>query len=273
VKPLIYYLRQIPRAAWLGLTDPFLQAYRHRYLILLLLKRDVISRTSGTLLGMGWLLLQPAMQLIGFWFLLDIVLKIRAPGQISFVNYFLLGMLAWLFISEVLSRSLNILQEFSGIYRRALFPLTILPLVPLLLSTLMYTLVSVIAAGVLQGAAAMPMALVLYLALALWLLPFCYVLAVGGLFLKDLGQIFPFFITLLLYLTPILYMPTMLPEAMRDFMLFNPFADWMALLHGHLQGMAWTEGNLWRPLLWWALLLGPAWVLYRRAEPHVREMV
>jgi len=261
------------RATWLGISDPFYQLYTQRYLMLLLLKRDVISRTSGTLLGMGWLLLQPAMQLIGFWFLLDIVLRVKLPGKIVFVDYFLLGMLAWLFIAEVLSRSLNVLHEFAGIYRRALFPLIILPLVPVVMSFLMYTTISVLACGLLFGPSAMPIALGIYIALAIWLVPFCYLLAIAGVFLKDLAQVYPFLITLMLYLTPILYLPQMLPESIRILLLFNPLADWMALIHGSIQGMDWQWSNVARPWLIWLALVGPAWVLFHRAQPHVRELV
>lgn len=270
---VFHYPRQILRATWLGLSDPLRRLFLHRFLVLLLLRRDIVARTSGTLLGVGWLLLQPAMQLIGFWFLLDIVLRVKFPGKVPFVDYFLVGMLAWLFVSEVLSRALNVLKEFSGIYRRALFPLMILPLIPLLMSFLMYTTIGLLASLLLAGPTTLPTTLGLYLILALWLMPFCYLLAVAGVFLKDFGQVFPFFITLMLYMTPILYMPQNLPETMRDLLMLNPIADWMALLHGGIQGMAWDWGNLARPWLLWLALLGPAWVLFHRAEPHVRELV
>jgi lipopolysaccharide transport system permease protein len=52
---------------------------------------------------------------------------------------------------------------------------------------------------------------------------------------------------------------------------FNPFADLMAVIHGLLQGMPFSAGNIIRPLLLWLLLMGPAWLLFVRAEPHMRE--
>jgi len=267
------FLKRYLKATYLGLWCPFQAAYTHRYLLFLLIKRDVTTRTSGTLLGDAWLLFQPALQILGFWFLLDIVLKIKLPGGVAFVDYFLIGMLPWLFISEVLTRSLTILTEFSGLYRRAIFPVVILPLLPLVLSAILYILVIVVTAGLLEGISTIPIALLTIILLAIWLIPIAYLLAIIGLFLKDIGQFFPFLITITLYLTPILYMPNQMPEPMLWMLTINPIADVMALIHAGIQDLPWTYANLWRPLGIWLLLLGPAWVLFRRAEPHIREML
>ena len=270
---IIHFLLRYCRAIYNGLTEPLRAAYQHRALLFLLIKRDITTRTSGTVLGGAWLLFQPALQVIGFWFLLDVVLKVKFPNGILFVDYFLLGMLPWLFIAEVLSRSLTILTEFGSLYRRAVFPIHILPLFPLLLSTVLYTVVMGITVGLIEGFTVFPLTFVIMISLALWLMPFCYLLAVIGLFFKDISQFFPFLITIALYLSPILYMPTLMPTSMQWVLSINPIADWMALIHASLQDHPWTALNFYKPWGLWLLLLGPAWVLFRRAEPHVREML
>lgn len=273
ISNLLYFLKRYLLATYLGLYMPFREAYTHRYLLFLLIKRDIITRTSGTLLGDAWLLFQPALQIIGFWFLLGVVLSIKFPGNMPFINYFLVSILPWLFISEITMRSLSVLSEFGGLYQRAVFPIVILPLFPLLLSTVLYALLMGITVGLLESASVILPALVTIILLAIWLVPFCYLLAIIGLFLKDLAQFFPFFITVTLYLTPILYMPNLMPESIQWILLVNPIADLMALIHVALHDLPWTWGNLFRPLGLWFLFLGPTWVLFRRAEPHVREML
>jgi lipopolysaccharide transport system permease protein len=267
------FLKRYLLATYLGLIVPIQAAYNNRYLLLLLIKRDITTRTSGTLLGDAWLLFQPALQIVGFWFLLDIVLKVKFPSGLAFVDYFLIGMLPWLFIAEVLSRSLLVLTEFAGLYRRAVFPVIILPLLPLLLSTLLYAVVMAVTAGLLEGVSAMPVAVLALFLLAIWLLPLCYLLAIIGLFLKDIGQFFPFLITITLYLTPILYMPELMRQPMRWVLVVKRIADLMALIHAGIQDLPWTWANVLRPLAVWLLLLGPAVVLFRRSEPHIREML
>lgn len=268
-----YFLKRYFLATYDGLVSPFRALYVHRYLLFLLVKRDIISRTSGTLLGDAWLLFQPALQIIGLWFLLGVVHKIEIPGDVAFINYFLISILPWLFISEIATRNLTVLSEFGGLYQRAVFPIVILPLFPLLLSTLLYAFIMGITVGLLESSTLIATGVLSIFLIALWLIPFCYLLAVIGLFLKDIAQFFPFLITVTLYLTPILYTPDLMPESIQWLLLINPIADMMALIHASLQYLPWSWGNMWRPLGLWLLLLGPAWVLFRRAEPHVREML
>ncbi|MDD2814620.1 MAG: ABC transporter permease [Thiotrichaceae bacterium] len=261
------------RATYSGLIKPLQAAYQHRYLLLLLIRRDVTTRTSGTWFGDAWLLLQPALQIVGFWFLLDVVLQVKFQKNVPFLNYFLIGMLTWAFIAEVLGRSLTVLSEFGSLYRRAVFPVIILPLFPIILSATLYSIVMGVTVGLLEGYEQAPYGVLCILGVSLLLIPICYLLAIMGLFLKDISQVFPFLITVTLYLTPILYMPESLPKNLSWLLVLNPAADVMALVHGGLQGLAWDWGNLLRPLMLWLLLLAPAAVLFRRAEPHVREML
>jgi len=118
--------------------SPIVLLFRQRFLILQLLRRDIVGRTRGTLLGWLWLIAQPALQVIAFWFLLDIVFQMRSPGQVRYLNYFLIGMLPWLYLSEVLNRSINVLNEFAALYQRSRFPVAVLPLLPMVMGLLIY---------------------------------------------------------------------------------------------------------------------------------------
>lgn len=268
---VLSFIKRYLYATWLGFLGPIKASWQQRNLVLLLVKRDIVTRTSGTVLGDIWLLLQPALQVVGFWFLLDVVLKVKLPNKVPFVDYFLLGILAWLFISEVLNRSLSILREFGGLYQRTVFPIVILPLMSLLLPCILYAVVMAITVFLLHGFSAVPLGMLAIFILAIWLVPICYLLSIIGLFLKDIAQFFPFLISITLYLTPVMYMPQSLPDSMHWLLVVNPVADIMAMLHGIVQGLEWNWFNLLRPLLLWLLLLGPAWILFHRAEPHIRE--
>jgi homopolymeric O-antigen transport system permease protein len=68
-------------------------------------------------------------------------------------------------------------------------------------------------------------------------------------------------------------MPEMLPGFLRSAMIFNPFADLISLMHGALEGLPVTAGNWARPLALWLMLLAPAWIIFRRTEPHMREVL
>lgn len=254
-----------------ALRDPVLLLLDRRDLLRLLMRREIANRTSGTALGGLWLVAQPALQIVALWFLLDVVLRIRFPGQVPLVSYLLIGMLPWLMLSDILQRNLNVLAEFGSLYQRAVFPIRLLPLVPSLMAGSIYGLVFTLVALMLEGASGAMGALIAVIVLMLWLLPYCYLFSVLGLFARDLGQLIPFALTLFMYLTPILYLPSALPDELRPLLVLNPFADVMVLIHALVQNMPWTLGNLLRPLILWLLTLAPCWWLFKRAEPHVRE--
>lgn len=258
--------------AWkTGLLEPLLLIFRQRQLLSTLIHRDFVNRTSGTALGLFWVLLQPALQVIAFWFLLDVILQVRFPGMVPFKDYFLMGMIPWLMISDILGNSVSVLRTYRPIYERSNFPLPLIPLVPIVSSAMIYGIVFVITATILNGFGATVPSLLTIILLVLWLIPVAYILSVAGLFVKDIKNAMPFLLTMSLYLTPILYMPTMIPEAFRGMLMLNPFADLLSLVHWSVQGMETALGNLLRPLVLWVILLLPGWILFRRAEPYMRE--
>lgn len=273
MQSLLSIAKRIARNQVLGLVGPIMTLIRHRDLLRVLIKRDIAVRTSGTLLGGLWVLAQPALQMLAMWFLLDFVLKVRFPGRVAFVDYFLLGMLPWLFMAEVMARTLSVMSEFGALYQRSAFPVEVLPLLPLSVSGAVYGTIYIAVAGLLQGPYAALGAAGISLGLVLWLLPVCYLLAVLGLFISDVRALFPFLLTLTMYLTPIMYMPEMLPGFLRSVMILNPFADLIATMHGVLEGLPVTAGNWLRPWALWLMLLAPAWIIFRRTEPHMREVL
>jgi lipopolysaccharide transport system permease protein len=269
MNPLRRFAMLYAEALWLPVT-----ALRgHAALLRMLVQREIVNRTSGTLLGRLWPLLQPALQVLGFWFLFAVVYdmqNVRGPG---YAQYLLLGILPWLCFSELLARATGLFREFGALYARSPFPLHILPVVILVLPTVVYTLVLALTADWLLGAAAALKTLLLVPALVLWTLPLVLLCAVVGLFVRDFGQALPFLLTLLLYLTPILYFPDMLPAGGRALLWLNPMADWMALVHAFLGGSPVTLAGVARLAGLWLLLLGPCWLLYRRTMLHAREIL
>ncbi|MDT8399084.1 MAG: ABC transporter permease [Pseudomonadales bacterium] len=262
-------LRNTRDALW----QPLRSALRQRSLLAVLVRREIRSRSSGTLLGGLWPLLQPALQVLGFWFLFDVIYGMRLNTGSSFLQYLLVGMLPWLCIAEVLTRASSMLLEFSPLYRRNPFPLELLPLLIMVIPTVVYGTIYFLFCLFLYGPAVALASLLIMPTLMLWLLPLCLLLPVLALFAKDFAQAVPFLLMVILYGTPVLYFPTMLPASAQFLLWLNPFADLMALIHGVVQGADVQALNLLRPFLVWLILLAPTWLLFRRSLPHVRELL
>jgi lipopolysaccharide transport system permease protein len=245
--------------------------WHNRQLLRVLVRRDVSLRTTNTAMGWVWLVLQPGLQVLAFWFLFDLVLQVRLQGRLPFLDYFLAGIVLWLMIAEILMRSLSVLNDYRSLYQRTPFPVAILPMVPILVSGLIYSVVYGSTMALLGGpVSGLGGVLTVFLVL-IWLVPFAYLVAVAGLFLRDFAQVFPFVLTMTLYLTPILYAPSMIPDPLRWVLHINPVADIMATAHFLAQSEPVTTGNLVRPVLVWLVLLVPSLVVFRRLVPHMRE--
>lgn len=263
------------RNVYQGLTVPLFSGLRHRDLLRMLLRRDVVNRTSGTVLGMLWPLLQPGLQIAGFWFLFDIVYGMRFNRGPDFLSYLLVGMLPWLCLTEVLGRAAGMFREFSSLYRRTPFPVELLPVVVMLIPGLVYTLIYVLMLVLMFDLATALHAFVIIPLLLLWILPLVLLFSVLGLFVRDFAQALPFALMLIMYCTPILYFPDMLPESVRNVLWLNPFADIMGLMHALIQGeaFAFSPQAVLRLIVEWLLLLGPCWLVFRRSLVHIREVL
>jgi len=257
-----------------GLLRPCESVIKNWSLYSMLVKRELVNRTSGTILGKVWPLVQPALQILGYWFIFGVIFSVRAESRgPNFLEYLLIGMLPWLCVAEVLNRSASMFREFAPLYRRNPFPLELLPLLVMTIPCLVYGSAYFVLNLFLGGVDKALLSLVVLPLFMIWLIPLSLLFPVLGLFVKDFAQAIPFLLMITLFLTPILYFPSMLPDGLRQFIWINPFSDLMALVHGLLQDSEYTWMNAVRPFLIWLFLLGPCWLVYKRSIPHIREVL
>jgi len=218
------------RSAERALIYPFRTVWRHRSLIRSMVRRDILGRYRGSFGGLFWTVLNPLLLMATYFFVFGVVLRTRFAGDPSrsgFVLYFLAGMLPWLPFSEAAGRAPTVLVEHRNFVKRLVFPLETLP-------------VNLTAAGLVTQAFAVAIFLALLLAVrgaiplaVLWLpvlilpqvmftLGVCWFLAALGVYVRDLGQINGFLLTLWFFLTPICYPEASLPEAALPLLAKNP---------------------------------------------------
>ena len=205
-------LRSIPKA-FLLLARSF---WRNRQLIGSMVRRDILSRYRGSFGGTIWTFLNPLLLMATYFFVFGIVLKTRFGADTSrtgYVLYFLAGMLPWLAFSEAVGRSPWVILEYRSFVKKIVFPLETLP-INLVISGavtesigLLIFLVGLLAArgAVPASVAWLPLLIVPQL---LFTVGMCWILAATGVFVRDLGQIMGYLLTLWFFLTPICY-----PEA------------------------------------------------------------
>lgn len=202
----------------------------HRTLTMSLVRRDIEARYRGSFGGALWTVLHPLLLMVTYYFVFGVVLESRFPGDPSrsgFVVYFLAGMLPWLAISEALGRSPGLIPEHGNLIKKLVFPSEVLPVVRTLAALVTQaaaTAVFVLFLAVLRRPVPLtvvwlPLLLVPQVLLTLGL---SYLLAATGAFLRDLGQIIGFLLTIWFFLTPICYPEAALPPALAPVLGNNP---------------------------------------------------
>ena len=212
--------RSLPSRLAKVVTSPFATLFGNWRLIASLVRRDLLARYRGSFGDVLWTILNPLLLMATYYFVFAVVLRTRFPGDATregFVLYFLAGMLPWLAMSEPLTRSTVTLHENRNLIKKLVFPVEILPAVVTLggLVTGLFAMGIFVAAllgtpGTIPASAAwFPLVLTIQ-----WLFTvgLAWMFAALGAYVRDLGHIIGYLLTLWFFVTPICYPETQLPE-------------------------------------------------------------
>lgn len=217
------------RAAITGL----LALLHHRRLIAELVRRDVADRYRGSLLGIFWSFVHPLLLLATYTFVFSFVFRASWPGMegrpLVFALMVFCGLIPFTMISEVSTKSCNAIRSSSSYVKRVTFPLEVLPVIPVGSAVVhMATSLVVLAIGQLLILHTIPWTFifipVVLVPYFLILVAAAFLLACLGVFFRDLGHLVTVGLTLLMFLSPILYPGSMVPDWAGILLSYNPLA-------------------------------------------------
>lgn len=205
--------------------------WRHRFLLGQLIKRDVLLRYRGAMFGVLWIFLSPLLMLSIYAFIFGQVFQTRWPHQDSGVPFWLLlysGLITFNIFSETVSRAPTSVRGYPSFVKKIIFPVHILPVVPLGAAlvhgafNLLILLAVVACSGGLHGQMLLiPLLLLPVLLLALGL---SWFMAACGVFIKDMTQIVPMFMQMLMFLSPVFYPVSAVPAVLQPVYRYNPLS-------------------------------------------------
>jgi lipopolysaccharide transport system permease protein len=242
--------------------------------------RDIRARYAGSSLGLAWVFAQPILWMLLYTAVFGLIL--RAPLESGFANFpeFLLaGLLPWIAFSEGISRSASALTDNAPMVKKTVFPLQ-----TLILSVVLAAVVNEVIALALYalfvgalGHLSAPWLLLLVPALLLQtLLTFgigCLVATVA-VFVRDTVHALGIALTVLFYMTPIVYPASLAPARFRPILRANPMAhltEWYRdafTLH-----VAPQPASILYVTAFTALALAGGGMLFARARPHFADLI
>lgn len=203
----------------------------NRILIYVLIRREVIGRYKGSMLGILWSFFTPVFMLLVYTFVFSVVFKARWSGggesKSEFALVLFAGLLVFNLFSECVNRAPGLVLANTNYVKKIVFPLETLPLVSLG-AALFHMGVSVLAwlvfYIVLFGTPPVTALLlpVVLLPLVLLTLGISWFLASISVYLRDIGQFIGIIITAMLFLSPIFYPLSTLPQSYQAILQANP---------------------------------------------------
>jgi lipopolysaccharide transport system permease protein len=200
-------------------------------LIISLTKRELSARYKGSALGILWALLTPIVLIAIFTFIFAGIFGARfgAGGTAwDYALYLFCGLLPWTAFQESVQLSSNTIVTHANLVKRVVFPLETLPIAQSLSSviTQMFGTVALLVAAVLLRGELHPTILLLPVLLIPQLiatLGAAWLLASLGVYVRDIVQGVGLLLMAWMYLTPIIYPESIVPEKYRRLIGLNPF--------------------------------------------------
>lgn len=205
--------------------------WRNRSLIRAMVKREVLGRYRGSILGVLWSFFNPVFMLFVYTFVFSVVFRARwstdSDSKTEFALVLFAGLIVFNLFSEAINRAPTLVLSNVNYVKKVVFPLEVLPWISLG-SAFFHFLVSLsvwlIGYIVLFGT---PHITIVYLPLillplALLTLGLSWFLASLGVFLRDVAQLIGIVTSILMFLSPIFYPVAALPEQYQDLIFMNP---------------------------------------------------
>lgn len=204
----------------------------HRGLIHSMVRRELTSRYKGSVMGIAWAVITPAVMIVIFTIIFSGIFQARfgnEGGHLGFAVYLFCGLLPWIAFSEGVQRATNSIHENVNLVKRVVFPVEALPVnlaLAALVQQLLGTVVLLIAALLFERTFHVTVLLlpVLLLPQLLATVGLGWLMASLGVFLRDLAQFNQLLLMAWLYLTPIFYPEKSIPERYRWLVNLNPMA-------------------------------------------------
>lgn len=260
----------------ISLINYFVEVFSYRSLILNLVSRDIKVKYAQTFLGVLWVIIQPLTGVFIFTLFFKYVLNVSNWNLgIPYHIYAFCGMNAWLlFSSSIQSAGTSLLNE-EQLIKKVYFPRIILPivrtmgsLIDFLVSTLVLLIVAVFSGvNLSMNIIWFPLILLLTslisLSVSIWL-------SALTIRYRDFHHIIPYVINFGIWLTPVFYPASILPEKFSRWLYLNPMATIVDLFRWSFFGASFRIDTL-MGLVIPAVLLIIGLLYFRKIEQLISD--
>jgi lipopolysaccharide transport system permease protein len=249
----------------------FLNFWENRGLIFELTKRDVLGRYRGSLLGLAWSFFNPLIMLAVYTFVFSIVFQAKwqidaTDNQVNFAVIIFAGMMVHGLFAECINKSPSLIVNNANFVKKVIFPIDILVWVSMG-SALFHFSISLIILLIVQllfnneFSSFVILLPVVILPLIFISIGISWVLSSLGVYLRDINQITAVVTMILMFVSPIFFPASAIPEkyqyiltinpltifieSTRDVLLFDRMPNWGSIFEAYLISIIVMSAGYW----------------------------
>ena len=214
-----------------------------------------MGKYKGSIFGLAWTFFSPLLMLAVYTFVFSVVFKARWVGgtdsKTEFALVLFAGLMTFQFFSECTTRAPGLIFENPNFVKKIVFPLEILPIVCMCVALFTFCTNFLVWLAFYFVFFGIPPS-------TIFLLPLCaiplilgtlgtsWILTALGVYLRDIAQAIGVFTSALMFLSPVFYPVSALPETYRPALQFNPLTSIIERIRGV---MIWGVTPRWEELL------------------------
>ena len=204
------------------------ELYAYREMIVGLVRRDLRGRYKGSVLGFLWTFVNPLLQLVVYTMVFSVIMK---NGIEKYYIYLFVGLVPWIFFSTSVTGGANSILSSKDMVKKIYFPREVLPIsvVTSGFINMLFCFIVIFAALFISGIGINPVAL-LFLPIIMIVeyflaLGFALLSSALTVYFRDLEYILGIITMAWMYLTPVMYPETMVPENLLWILKVNPMTS------------------------------------------------
>ena len=264
-----------PSQGWIAID--WAEIFHSRDLLITLVMRDIRVRYKQTVLGVGWAVLQPLASMIVFTLVFSNFPGVKTPG-IPYPLFLLAGLIPWTFFMNAVTGAGTSLMAQQHLITKIYFPRVYVPA-----STIGTHLVDM-GVGLLLFGLLMPYyhyypsANLIFLPLVI-LLTFVAACGLGLIFAsvtilyRDLRFVIPYFMSLMMYASPVFYPPSLMPRKIQLLIAANPVTGILTAYRWCILGMPLDVPALLISVLVTIVVLIFGLFFFRRTERFIADLI
>lgn len=242
---------------------------------------DFKKKYSGSALGIAWAYIQTIMMVVIYWCVFQFGLRVGGAQGTPFLAWFIAGYMPWLLFSDIINSAIGCMSEYSYIVKKVVFNIDIIPAAKILgcffthSVFLLLVLIVAFAYGIFSGIYLLQ---VIYYLIALLMLavPLAFLCSTVSVFLKDFAQAIGIILNVLMWVTPIVWDFSLVPDNVQYVFKLNPM---FYIINGFRESILFKVSMFQHPLngaYYWILVL-ILWLTcmrtYKDLVPHMADVL